>query len=668
MNDLLTPGVYYQRVDASTPAVGVVRTDIAGLVGIAPRGPLDVAVPVESWRQYQAHFGGFSGAGFLAYAVRAFFENGGRRCWVVRVACKDPGAAAAAGITLRSTRDVWHIAASSPGAWGNRLTVTVRQTSRAQTRSITVAGRPEFSTVVSTSGFERGTLVRISQPPLAPQTRVVSEIDATGRRLWWVHDNPLARLPYDAPLTGFDPNQTILIESMEYTILVREAGRPAALFEGITLIPEHARYGPVILGTDPLPVELVRQGKLPSPPRSIVVEELRQDYKDRQPIAIDIVSAAPEPLLLAGGADGLTALGTFDFMGAPVSLQATDAQKELNCRGLRVFEEVDEIAAIAIPDIHIQPAPPLVFDPPPACIPDPCLPGPPEPPAPALPPPIVELPPIFTEQQIFQVQSAMVDQCEALRDRIAVLDPPASAALDQRLGTAAAVEWRTRFDSKYAALYYPWIRVVDPLRTSGGMTRTVPPSGFVTGQFAKTDFVVGVHKAPANSPLVWGQDLSAVVDPGRHGILNDRGINVIRTQNGRGIRILGARTVSSDASWAYVNVRRLMIMIRKAIFLAIQWAVMEPNDYRTQAKLRLVVINFLLELWQRGMLAGEDAKAAFFVKCDEENNPPEDRDNGRLYIDIGVAPSIPFEFVVLRVGRTSNEFEIAEAGVLQGGF
>jgi len=667
MNDLLTPGVYYQRVDVSTPAIGVVRTDIAGLVGIAPRGPLDVAVPVESWRQYQSHFGGFTGAGFLAYAVRAFFENGGRRCWVVRVACKDPGAAAAARLILSSTREVWCITASSPGAWGNRLSVTVRQTSRAQARSISAASRPDYSTVESTSGFERGTLVRISQPPLAPQTRVVSKIDAISQRLWWVHDDPLARLPYDTPLTGFDPNQTILIESIEYTILVREAGRPVALFEGITLIPEHARYGPVILGTDPLPVELARQGKLPYPPRPIVVEELRQDYKDRRPIAIDIVSVAPEPLLLEGGADGLTALSTFDFMGASVSLQATDAQKELNRRGLRVFEEVEEITAIAIPDIHIQPAPPLVFDPPPVCIPDPCLPGPPEPPAPALPPPLFELPPIFTEQQIFQVQSAMVDQCETLQDRIAVLDPPASAALDQRLGTSAAVEWRTRFDSKYAALYYPWVRVVDPLRTRGGMTRTVPPSGFVTGQFAKADFEVGVYKAPANSPLVWAQDLSLVVDHGWHGMLNDRGINVIRTQNGRGIRILGARTVSSDTSMIYINVRRLMIMIRKAIFLAIQWAVMEPNDYRTQAKLRLAVINFLLELWQRGMLAGEDAKEAFFVKCDEENNPPADRDNGRLYMDIGVAPSMPFEFVVLRVGRTGNEFELTETGVLQGG-
>jgi phage tail sheath protein FI len=181
------------------------------------------------------------------------------------------------------------------------------------------------------------------------------------------------------------------------------------------------------------------------------------------------------------------------------------------------------------------------------------------------------------------------------------------------------------------------------------------------------DFDTGVHKAPANAPLVWAQSLTADVDPARHGLLNERGINLIRTESSRGIRILGARTMSSDAAWTFVNVRRLLIMIRKAILLAIQWAVMEPNDFRTQAKLRLAVTNFLLALWQRGALMGEQAREAFFVKCDEENNPSTERDKGRLHLDVGVAPSKPFEFIVLRIGRTSNEFEIAEEGVLQGG-
>jgi phage tail sheath protein FI len=146
-----------------------------------------------------------------------------------------------------------------------------------------------------------------------------------------------------------------------------------------------------------------------------------------------------------------------------------------------------------------------------------------------------------------------------------------------------------------------------------------------------------------------------------HGILNPGGINAIRPLPGRGLRIFGARTVSSDVDWRYVNVRRLMMMIEKAIEAAIQWAVFEPNSTLTRTKLNLTLTNFLLSLWQRGALMGAAAEDAFFVKCDDDNNPPEERDQGRLVATIGVAPSRPFEFIILRVGRAHNQFEISEA-------
>src|SRR6266566_6062322 len=166
MATYLTPGVYYERVDATAPAITAIRTDVAGFVGIALRGPIDTAVPVQSWRQFQAHFGEFTGSGFLAYAVRAFFENGGRRCWVVRVASRDPnGGAMAAGISLQdsSGKDFWHIAASSPGIWGNDLSVLLRETHRAQTLTDPKRSTPNASAVSSTSGLRRGTMVRLSQ-------------------------------------------------------------------------------------------------------------------------------------------------------------------------------------------------------------------------------------------------------------------------------------------------------------------------------------------------------------------------------------------------------------------------------------------------------------------------------------------------------------------------
>src|SRR5687768_10364139 len=250
-----TPGVYYEAVDASGRGVAAVRTDVAGFVGIAERGPLDVPVPVESWRQFQAHFGDVTGAGFLAYAVRAFFENGGRRCWVVRVASRDPLAgAASAGAVVRRLRaapphgpDVWRVAASSAGAWGNAVDVRLVATSRAQTAGGPARSTPEALAVADTAGFERATLVRLRQPGAPPRYKVVNAVDAVGRHLAWTTDRRERRLPYDAPLVGLDPAAPLLVESVELTAVVREGGRPVAVYEGLSLIPEHASYGPRVL-------------------------------------------------------------------------------------------------------------------------------------------------------------------------------------------------------------------------------------------------------------------------------------------------------------------------------------------------------------------------------------------------------------------------------------
>jgi phage tail sheath protein FI len=272
-----------------------------------------------------------------------------------------------------------------------------------------------------------------------------------------------------------------------------------------------------------------------------------------------------------------------------------------------------------------------------------------------------DLPPVFSESAIFKVQSALIQHSEKMRDRIALLDPPFSAARDDKLGIGAVRAWRSRFDSKYAAFYYPWLRVVDPMRSSTSMIREIPPSGHVAGQYAHSDFQFGVHKAPANAPLLWAEDVTVFVSDAAHGTLNPAGINAILPLPGRGLRIFGARTMSSDSDWQYVNVRRLVMMIEKAIEVAIQWAVFEPNSTLTRAKLNLTLTSFLLSLWQRGALMGASASGAFFVKCDDENNPQRERDQGRLLATIGVAPSRPFEFIILRVGRTRNQFEIAEA-------
>jgi phage tail sheath protein FI len=260
----------------------------------------------------------------------------------------------------------------------------------------------------------------------------------------------------------------------------------------------------------------------------------------------------------------------------------------------------------------------------------------------------------------------MVAHCEACRDRVALLDAPYQTARDPRLGLGPISAWRRRFDSSYAALYFPWVAVSDPLPAPGAALRAIPPSGHVAGFIARTDLATGVHKAPANGPLAWLQDLTVPIDDNAHGALNPLHINAIRAFPGRGLRVFGARTLASDADWRYLNVRRLLLMIEKAIRLSIQWATFEPNHAATRSTLHLSITAFLLALWQKGALAGTTPKEAFFVQCDEDNNPAPARASGRLLVEVGVAAVTPFEFVVLRVGRVDSEFDVVEAGGAAG--
>ena len=686
MADYSTPGVYYERVDAS-PAITAIRTDIAGFVGIAPRGPVDHAVVVQSWRQYVATFGGYSGAGYLAYAVRGFFENGGRRCWVVRVAAApgESGEALTAGVTLsNSVRRVWRIAANSPGVWGNDLDIRAVETNQAATVSVAGECTPEYCTVFSTSGFGRGTLVRLAQEALESH-RVVSEVDPVRNRLYWLHPRVESRLPYDQAVTIFNLDLPLRIESVEYTLQVWELGRLLQVYRGLSLVPQHERYAPQLLrdifkdaasgGTatvaaangDRAHGSQDARRRIAAAPEPVVIEEVRDLERPTLDDMRPLVLPKEERVPLLGGSDGLVGLQVYDFTGSPIDALDSDLVKRQKRRGLETLDSVDEVAILAVPDIHIQPLVPPALAPLPPCIPDPCLPSSFTPMA-TRPSALGELPPIFDEAAIFQVQLAMVAQCERRRDRIALLDVPYGAARNAAIGVGVARAWRSRFDSKYAAFYYPWLRVVDPLRRAPALTRDIPPTGHIAGQYALTDAQVGVHKAPANAALGWVQDVTTQVDDAVHGLLNPLGINVVRVLTGRGIRIYGARTVSSDPDWRYVNVRRLLMMIEKAVGLATQWATFEPNDFRTRAKLQLALRIFLLTLWQQGALMGNSAEAAFFVKCDDENNPPEARANGRLLAEVGVAPSQPFEFVVLRVGRVNNEFEINEMTLQRGGF
>jgi phage tail sheath protein FI len=244
------------------------------------------------------------------------------------------------------------------------------------------------------------------------------------------------------------------------------------------------------------------------------------------------------------------------------------------------------------------------------------------------------------------VQQAVIDYCEGVRYCFAVLDCPPNL-MPQEMKA-----WRLQvnYDSTRAALYYPWIEIAD-MTGNGGRTRLVPPSGHMAGVYARTDATRGVHKAPANEIVRGVLGLGVNVTKGEHDTLNPIGVNVIRSFPGRGIRVWGGRTLSSDPSWKYINVRRLFNMVEESIERGTQWVVFEPNDQMLWGRIRRDISAFLTLVWRTGALFGETPDRAFYVKCDAETNPPEVRDVGQLIVEIGMCPTKPAEFVIFRISQ-----------------
>ena len=245
------------------------------------------------------------------------------------------------------------------------------------------------------------------------------------------------------------------------------------------------------------------------------------------------------------------------------------------------------------------------------------------------------------------VQLAMIAHCERLANRMAIVDSLPG------LSPQEVKKWRekdTNYDSKFAALYYPWIKIDGP----DGKPIDVPPSGHVAGIWARNDRERGVHKAPANEVIRGALGPATQVTKGEQDVLNPSGINCIRSFTGRGVRVWGARTVSSDPAWRYVSVRRLFNYVESSIEIGTQWVVFEPNDADLWARVRRDVSAFLTGVWRDGALFGATPQEAFFVKCDAENNPADVRDRGQLIIEVGLAPVKPAEFVVFRFSQFTN--------------
>ena len=332
----------------------------------------------------------------------------------------------------------------------------------------------------------------------------------------------------------------------------------------------------------------------------ILVEETASGSALMKPDKTMIGLLAPEPV---PAPPSVEALGVDSYVG--------DAAERTGFSGL---EAVDEVTMIAVPDLmaaYEQGA--------------------------------------IDREAVITVQRAMIDHCELMGDRMAILDTPAD------LSPQGVKRWRgeeTNVDSKFATLYWPWVKTFDP---ASGTNRFVPPSGHMAGVWARSDDERGVHKAPANEVVRGVISLQTQITKAEQELLNPVGVNCIRAfPGGRGVRVWGARTLSSDPEWRYLNVRRLFNYLEESILLGTQWSVFEPNDHLLWARIRRTISAFLVNEWRKGALFGVTPDEAFFVKCDAETNSAESIDAGQVICRVGVAPVKPAEFVVFQLAQFSG--------------
>jgi phage tail sheath protein FI len=246
----------------------------------------------------------------------------------------------------------------------------------------------------------------------------------------------------------------------------------------------------------------------------------------------------------------------------------------------------------------------------------------------------------YDRAAIVQLQQLVVQHCETMGDRFAILD---SCPGDNNDGVCT--QW-SEIDGRNGAIYYPWVRVIEFV---GSGVKVVPPCGHIAGIYALTDRERGVHKAPANEVLKGVLDLERHLTDADQSYLNPRHVNCLRAFAGRGIRVWGARTLSGEVAWTYVNVRRLFLTAVRWIEWNMGDIVFEPNTPQLWARVERELNTYFRAQFRAGAFKGRTPEEAFYVKCNAETNPPELRDVGQVVTEIGLAPNIPFEFVVVRL-------------------
>jgi phage tail sheath protein FI len=670
MPEYLSPGVHVEeQVSGPVPIEGV-STSTTGFVGMAVRGPLvGPPVLVTSYPEFVRNFGGylpdsatFHDYRYLAYAVKGFFDNLGQRAYIVRVPSQNNGAANDVGtvsglltrltgpatatqnvLSLVTTRGIvkgttinlkqvknglittepaaiavasyndatkvvtlasalansyepqyttvvtneatpalhFKISAKEAGAWGNQMTVQIRQSSLATSQRAGNANLVLLDTVplLSTNNFYVGAIVEFNTGS-NKLWRKVKSIAGTSI----VVDVPFATAADVNVDAGAPAGFTVTTASTCEFDLSASYGGVTEQHRWLTMDDSTPNYYSKVLANTS---KLLMMTPLATPDLTNV------------PF---IFPSAPDGLnvVMTGGTDGTAAPLPKDYIG-------TDGGPGLRT-GIQALTDILDISIEAVPGITNQ-----------------------------------------------DVMNALITHCETMKYRFAILDSNEGAGMPDILAQ------RSLYDTKYAALYYPRISIYDSLSNGDILA---PVSGHMAGIYARVDNQRGVWKAPANEVLGGVTDLEVKLSKADQDELNPEPKNVcvlrdFRAQF-RGVRVYGARCITSDPMWKYVNVRRLFNFLEASIDLGTQWAVFEPNDERLWGRLIQSVSSFLTTQWREGALMGSKAEEAFFVRCGLDTMSLDDRENGRLIMIIGIAPVFPAEFVIIRIGQWAGGSSVQE--------
>jgi uncharacterized protein len=619
MPEYLSPGVYIEEIETGPVPIAGVSTSTAGMIGLTQRGPVNEPTLVTSVGEFRTLFGGpippggntalASGYNAVSYAVDGFFSNGGVLLYVTRVAPASGAGVMSNTYTLQNTAETLDVQAVDAGPWANPVSGVINGKYQ-QTDGLrftfadesvapsTVIATPASTTTSislnSTKGLYIGAVVRWTKADGSATDYGVVKT---------VADN-LVTLEF-AISTAPGAGDTIKLVEFSLTVDLLAAGRvtQTETFHPLNVNPATANYIANIVG-------LVPASGRGSGMSNLIRVKLSgvPDFAAHAPYLSAANATAGTPV---GGTDGISAL-TLTSFNALFNDSSLDADDPAARGGIYAFKNIRGMLMIAMPGMT-----------------DP------------------------------EAQADLLALCQNDRYKFAVLDPAGTGTVnDWHIIDASpnnVIAQRGSYDSEYGALYYPWLEIEDPQPTNPNVIGYVnlPPSGHMMGIYARSDINRGVFKAPANEVVNGIVGFSHHVDSGTQDILNPLGINALRdfTGENRGLRVWGARTVSSDPEWKYINIRRLFQYIEASIEYGTQWVVFEPNNELLWARVRQSVSDFLTDTWRSGALMGTKASEAFYVLCDRTTMTQSDIENGRLIVEIGIAPTFPAEFVIFRISQ-----------------